>query len=120
HTADWARAQIGARCAEWLADPSCRRSTPDTHVRHYSDSSRLQVGLQNPAVRLNQPYLLSITSARALGPESGPTAGSERLEAHDANQLRRPTNRLNGDSAPAQRSPNCREPATTQPRRLPA
>ena len=40
----WGGAQIGARCAAWLADPAAGgvRRTPT--IRHYSDPSRLQVG----------------------------------------------------------------------------
>src|SRR5579872_1832164 len=41
----WGGAQIGARCAAWLADPAAGgvRRTPT--IRHYSDWTRLQVGL---------------------------------------------------------------------------
>src|SRR5690348_15484205 len=102
----WGGAQIGARCAAWLADPAAGgvRRTPT--IRHYSDSSRLQVGRQTPAMCLSQPYLLSRTSARALGPESGPSAGSERLEAGDAARrlqgvTRRPTLRLPTPALPS-------------------
>jgi hypothetical protein len=46
----WGGAQIGARCAAWLADPAAGgvRRTPT--IRHYSDPSGLQVGRRNPAM----------------------------------------------------------------------
>lgn len=92
-------AQVGARCAAWLADPSYRRSTPEPFHRHYSGSNQLQgvaatfhiatlagddvSNIDRVALRPRSPLRRELPPTAHLRYEAGRQTGLDRRAARD-------------------------------------